>query len=251
MPRTRLRGQLMRMAVTAGLCLSPAAGAHARGVLGLFADETDTPMPAPAAAVARPAERADPNRPVAWVSALRNVGDPAAVLYGYVVAGTRIDLGSQGDITLIWLSPCREESITGGVVTVTPAGPRVSGAPASASRVLSCQPLEQILPGRRPAAQQAVAVNASEPLFLWPSRADGSARVSLMDLATGKPIEIWSAPVYGNAALYPHEAPLINEGKPYLIRATLDDGTVYEAAFSYDPGLRYSNAPINALVMLR
>ncbi len=251
MPRKRLRGRLTRVALAAGLCLSLIAGAQARGLLGLFADETDTAPPPPAADIPDPVETTDPNRPVAWVSALRNVGDPAAVLYGYVTAGTRIDLGHQGEITLTWLSPCREETITGGVVTVTAAGPRVSGAPAPHSRVLSCQPLDLVLPGDRPAARQAVAVNTSEPLFLWPSRADASARVSLMDLATGEPTEVWYATVYGNAAPYPHEAPLLEEHKPYLIRAALEDGTVYQAAFSYDPDLQYSSAPINGLVMLR
>lgn len=249
MSRTRLRGQ--RVGMTVIICLSLTAGVQARGLLGLFADETDAPPPAPAAAADEPAKPVDPDRPVAWISALRGVADPAAMLYGYVKAGTIIDLGTQGEITLTWLSPCREESITGGFVRVTAAGPQVAGAPASSSRALSCQPLDQVLPGARPTARQAVTVNASEPLFLWPSRPDASARVSLLDMATGDPTEVWSATIHGNAAPYPHEAPLLDEGRPYLIRATLDDGAVYEAAFSYDPGLRYSNAPINALVMLR
>lgn len=240
----------MRMAVAAAVCLPPAAGVHARGLLGLFAQEKDTPPPAPLTLAAEPAEPAGPDRPVAWISAVRGVADPAAVPYGYVKAGTRIDLGGEGEITLTWLSPCREESIIGGVVTVTAAGPQVSGASAPLSRVLSCQPLDQVLPGGSPALQ-AVAVNTSEPLFLWPSTHDASARVRLLDMATGSPTEIWAATIHGNAAPYPHEAPLLDEGKPYLIRATRDDGAVYEAAFSYDPGLRYSNAPINALVMLR
>lgn len=249
MPRMRLWGQ--RVGLAGMICVSLAWGADARGLLGLFAGEQDT-APTPPTPVARDLpEPSDPKQPVAWISALRNVADPVAVPYGYVNAGARIDLGSQGEITLTWLSPCREESITGGVVTVTPAGPRVSGAPASHSRVLSCQPLDQVMPGGRPAKPRAVAVNASEPLFLWPPQTGASARVSLMDTAGGESAEVWSATVYGNAAAYPHEAPLLDEGRPYVIRATLDDGTVYEATFSYDPDLRYSNAPINALVMLR
>ncbi len=245
----------MRMAVAAGLCLSLAAAAQGRGLLGLFADETDAPPTAPADVAPDPLGVADPNRPVAWISALRNVGDPAAMLYGYVRAGTRIDLRTKGEITLTWLSPCREESITGGVVTVTAAGPQVSGAPAPNTRALSCQPLYRLLPGEivtlGPAEPQEGAVNAPEPVFQWPSKPDASARLSLMNVAAGDFVEIWSATVHGSPAPYPHEAPPLEEGKPYLIRATLDDGTVYEAKFSYDPGLRYSNAPINALVMLR
>ena len=248
MPRTRLWGQ--RIGVATVLCVSLAGGADARGLLGLFAGEQD-PAPTPPTTVARDLpEPSDHNRPVAWISALRNVADPVAEPYGYVKVGTRIDLGSQGEITLTWLSPCREESITGGVVTVTPAGPRVSGAPASHSRVLSCQPLDQVMPGSGP-TKRPVAVNASEPLFLWPSQPGAPARVSLMDTTGGESVEVWSATVYGNAAAYPHEAPLLDEGRPYMIRATLDDGSVYEATFSFDRDLRYSNAPINALVVLR
>ena len=248
MPRTRLWGQ--RIGVATVLCVSLAGGADARGLLGLFAGEQD-PAPTPPTTVARDLpEPSDHTRPVAWISALRNVADPVAEPYGYVKVGTRIDLGSQGEITLTWLAPCREEIITGGVVTVTPTGPRVSGAPAPHSRALSCQPLDQVLPGIQ-AQQRPVAVNASEPLFLWPSQPGASARVTLVATAGNEPAEVWSATVYGNAAAYPHEAQRIDEGKAYTIRATLDNGTVYEATFSYDPDLRYSNAPINALVLLR
>ena len=243
-----LRGQCIGMA--AMLFLSLASGAQARGLLGLFADEPDAAPPPPAAAVvAESAPPADPNQPIAWISALRGVTDPAAALYAYVTAGTRIDLGTEGEITLTWLSPCREDSVTGGVVTVTPSGPQVSGAPAPHSRVLSCQPLELILPGER--KPEPVAVNAAEPLFAWTPRPEASARLIVMNPAAGDAREVWAANVYGNAAPYPHEAALLEENKPYLVRAIFDDGIVYEATFSIDPGLRYSNAPINAMVMLR
>jgi hypothetical protein len=237
--------------MAAALCLCLAApGVEARGLLGLFADEEiPPPLPRPEAPAA-PAAPADPDPPVAWISALRGVSDPEAALYGFVKAGTRIDLGTDGEITLTWFSPCREESIIGGVVSVTASGPRVSGAPAPSTRALSCQPVEQVLPGHGPPAAQPIAINASEPVFHWPA-APGAARLSLMDITGGMPSEIWSAAVSGGAAAYPHEAPLIEEGRTYLIRAEIDGGTAYEARFSYDPGLRYSNAPINALVMLR
>ncbi len=245
----------LALAVGALLCLAPAA--QARGLLGLFADEPDTPPPMPAVTEAVPP--AEPNRPVAWISALRGVTDPAAQLYAYVAVGTRIDLGTDGELTLTWLSPCREDSIIGGVVTVTPDGPQVSGAPAPNSRALSCQPLALVLPDepaptlhRPPTHTSApVAINTAEPLFAWPPRPGAAARISVTDPALGDGGEIWSAHVGGNAAPYPHEAPRLEEHKPYLARALFDDGVAAEASFSIDPGLRYSNAPINAMVMLR
>ena len=236
------------------LCLGLATAAQARGLLGLFADDPPSVLPAPSAPSPRPAKPDDPpDRPVAWISALRNVDDPAAVLYGYVRAGTRIDLGKDGEITLTWLSPCREEDITGGIVTVTAAGPQVSGAPASRSHVLSCQPLKLVLPEdggpSPPSTRSIVAVNAPEPLFLWP-KAAGSVSLALMDPAEHEAPALWSATVDGGAVAYPHGAPRLEENKPYLIRATLPSGVIYEARFSYDPALRYSSAPINALILL-
>lgn len=247
----------LAIAVAALLCVAPEA--QGRGLLGLFADEPDAAPAMPVAAAAEAAALPPPNRPLAWISALRGVTDPAAQLYGYVSAGTRIDLGAEGELTLTWLSPCREENVIGGVVTVTPNGPQVSGAPAPNSRALSCQPLELVLPDERaptprtPAkrAPAPVAVNAAEPLFAWPPRPGAGARISVTDPALGDGGEIWSAHVDGNAAPYPHEAPRLEEHKPYLARALFDDGVAVEARFSFDPDLRYSNAPINAMVMLR
>ncbi|MGE0666425.1 MAG: hypothetical protein AB7O49_07705 [Sphingomonadales bacterium] len=239
-----------RIGMAAALCLALAGAVHARGLLGLFADEPEAVPVTPAPAAPEPGVNAVPDRPLAWISALRDVSDPAARLYGYVTAGTRIDLGADGEMTLTWLSPCREDSIVGGVVTVTRSGPRVSGAPAPHSRVLSCQPLDLVLPGPG-RGHGPVAVNSSEPLFAWPAARDMPARLRLLDIGAAEPVEVWSATVDGNAAPYPHEAPLIEEGRSYRIESAFEDGTVYAATFSFDPGLRFSNAPINALVMLR
>ena len=245
--------------VALAVCLI-ATPAHARGLLGLFAGEDDVPAPVPVAATQAPIE---PARPVAWVSALRGVTDPAAQLYDYVAAGTTLDLGAQGEITLTYLTPCREESITGGIVRVNAAGPQVSGGPPARSRALSCRPLERLLPGKSPAARMApegpfdpgtwyeVTVNSAEPVFLWDSALGAPAQLAVVDLDAEDPREVWSAKAYSGSASYPHEAPPIQQGRPYLIRATLEDGARYSAVFSYDPDLSYSSAPINALVPLR
>jgi hypothetical protein len=245
--------------IALALCLVTAS-AHARGLLGLFAGEDDVPAPVPAAATPASIE---PGRPVAWVSALRGVTDPAAQLYGYVPAGTMLDLGSHGEITLTWFTPCREESLTSGLVRVTAAGPQPSGGPPSQSRALSCQPIARLLPGDGPAPRMAaegpfdprawyeVPVNSPEPILRWESAPGAQAQISVIDLDADEPHEIWSAKAYSGAASYPHEAAPIQPGRPYLVRATLDDGTGYGAVFSYDPDLSYSNAPINALVLLR
>ncbi|MEN3976105.1 hypothetical protein [Emcibacter sp. SYSU 3D8] len=244
----------MRIAAMA-LCLCLLApDVQARGLLGLFAEEP--PAPAPVAAPApRPAQPAAQDRPVAWISGMRGASGRSAVLYGYVHAGDSIDLGTEGEITLTWLSPCREESIIGGLVSVTATGPQVIGAPASESRALSCQPLELLLPDGLSAspqeAPQAAAINTAEPVFVWPAARAASGRLILMDMAGNEPFEIWSARVTGAAAPYPHDAPPLREGRLYRVSAAIKDGVVYRALFTYDPSLRYSSAPINALVVLR
>ncbi len=246
-------------AITLAVCLI-AAPTQARGLLGLFAGESDLPAPAPVTASPAPI---DPGRPVAWVSALRGVTDPAAQLYGYVNAGTSLDLGAQGEITLTYLSPCREESINGGIVKANAAGPQVSGAPPARSRALSCRPIDRLLPGKSPSPRMSpegpfdprawyeVTINSAEPVFRWDSALGAPAQLAVIDLDAEEPREIWSAKAYSGSAAYPHEAAPIQPGRPYLIRATLDDGARHSAVFSYDPDLSYSSALVNALVPLR
>jgi hypothetical protein len=253
------RAQGLYVLLAAALLLLPATTASSRGVLGLFAGESEPAQPAPTPPPA--AETLPSGRPVAWISGLRGVVDPAAVLYSYVNAGQTIDLGGQGEITLTYLTPCREETIAGGVLRVMPSGPQAGRGSSVRSRALSCRPLAQLLPDA-PASTvpdegpfdrtlwAETAVNAAEPIFRWPAALGDAARLTLTELDGPEPREVWAAKAYSGAALYPEDAPPLQQGRPYLIRAVPDDGAVYEAVFSLDPDLTYSNAPINGLVLL-
>lgn len=252
------RSQGLYVLLAAALLLLPATTASARGLLGLFAGESETARPLPPPA---DAEIVTSGGPVAWISGLRGVVDPSAILYSYVSAGQTIDLGGQGEITLTYLTPCREETIAGGVLRVMPSGPQAGRGSSVRSRALSCRPLPQLLPDA-PVSSVAdegpfdrtlwaeTAVNAAEPVFRWPAGLGDAARLSLTELDDVEPREVWAAKIYSGAARYPEDAPPLQQGRPYLIRAVPDNGAIYEAVFSFDPDLTYSNAPINGLVLL-
>ncbi|MBI1180704.1 MAG: hypothetical protein GC201_09110 [Alphaproteobacteria bacterium] len=256
----RRGGGTALVALALALAASPAS---ARGLLGLLAGDDAAPA-APAAAPPPETEApAASNRPVAWISALRGVVDPSAVLYGYVREDQRIDLGQQGEITLTYLSPCREESVVGGSVVVTRAGTRTGGGSSANSRALSCRPAaDLVLEGNpadrlrregpfRPEAWYEVAINSADPVFRWPAEIGAPAQVEVTELDTPEPRALWDSKAYSGSVLYPEDAPALQQGKPYRVRAVLDGDRSYEAVFSFDPDLGYSNAPVNALVVLR
>jgi hypothetical protein len=243
------------------IVMAASPGVQAHGLLGLFAP--DRPSAPPVAERAEATRPVAPKGPVAWISGLRGVADPAAMLYGYVEAGQTFQLGAQGEMTLTFLSPCHEETVVGGTLTVGADGVRINGGAIPNSRALSCRPVRELLPGTDPASKlpdtgpfrqedwYEVSINSAEPIFRWPASVGDAAQIEVIDLDMTEPASLWSTRAYSGAASYPREAPVLEQGRPYLVRASVGNGPVYEAVFSLDPDLAYSSAPVNGLVLLR
>src|SRR5215472_544801 len=67
-----------------------------------------------AAVLAAPQCLAQSTKPAALIEDVAGV--PGVSAFDYIDIGSRIDLGSEGRITLAYLSECREETIEGGKV---------------------------------------------------------------------------------------------------------------------------------------
>ena len=231
--------------------------ANGRGLLGLFADSEE------AAAIASapdteitppPAVEADA-AVVALVNNLKGTADPAVGRYEFVREGQRIDLGSGGELHITLLSPCREERITGGEVTVTAAGAQSDVTARRQTKGASCRAVgnRTAPPDEGPFRQSdwiETTVNG-RPIFKWAATPVGeTATVTVWSLDDLQPQAIWSAQTPFSYIAYPASAATLVQDLPYRVDVEIPGTPARTTRFSLDFDLNYSRTPLNRMIWL-
>lgn len=241
----------------AAIAVSPTSS-DARGLLGLFAEEKPAPeykMPA-----AQPAGPDKSARPVAFVNSIRGIALPDLQPFDLVYPGQRIELGSSGETNLTFLSPCRNEIITGGTVTLLPTGLESDAQAKLRTEAASCRPFEElpdtahrgaVAPDDGPFQQQnwhEDVVNG-RPVFKWDTMPPGAvASVSVWELDHPEPRAVWETTSPYPYTIYPADAYVLKPGQPYRVAISVPGTQTLQRTFSIDLDLSFSRTPLNQMI---
>jgi hypothetical protein len=182
----------------------------------------------------------------------------------YVFAGQTFSLGPKGVVTLSYLSGCLTEVISGGTVTVSPTGSRVTGGRLQARATPGCHTARPIILANASEAGATVnritpftGVNWDErtlksgpPVFKWDKALGAAVTIRVKDMdKDGQPV-IWQVASTQNWAAYPSTAAPLTPGEPFKAELLVDDKVVASTLFSIDPTLDVSNSVANRVVPL-
>lgn len=183
----------------------------------------------------------------------------------YVYPQQRVSLGKKGKLVLSYLNGCMTETITGGTVTVAPAGSVVAGGKMSRKQE-NCP--KQVVVASTSGASEAGAtanrivtfpgmdwseqiVKSPLPTFKWVG-ATGSTRIEVYAMDNkGNPVKVWSASTPKSYITYPKDARKIEPGMPYLAQVQLGNGAYLTANFSVDQGLDVPDTLVNRVVRIQ
>ncbi len=181
----------------------------------------------------------------------------------YVFAGNTIRLGPKGAVTLSYLSGCLSETITGGVVTVSATGSRVTGGKLQTKAAPNCHPPKPIILASASEAGATVnritpftGVNWDErelksgpPVFKW-DKSLGAVTIRVKDMdKDGQPV-IWEAAASQDWVAYPAKETPLARGAPFKVEAVAGGAVVASALFSINPALDVADNMANRVVPL-
>ena len=183
----------------------------------------------------------------------------------YVFAKQTVALGPKGTMTISYLSGCLSETVTGGTVTIDPAGSRVAGGRLAARPTPGCKAAKPIILANASEAGATVnritpftGVNWEErelkngpPVFKWDAKAvSGVTTLRIKDMdKPGEPV-IWQGPAGADFVTYPATAAKLAPGAPFKAEALAGDRVVASALFSIDPALDVADSLANRVVPL-
>jgi len=197
---------------------------------------------------------------VAIVEDVSNAPNAGVQFMDYVFAGQTVNLGPKGALKLSYLSGCREEEVSGGTVTIDPAGSRVSGGRLKATAPQGCNPPKPVVAASATEAGATVnrvtpfsgqtwyerAIKSPRPAFRWSYAGPVTVQVVFLDK---RPAEIvWQTTADGEHIDYPVNGPALIAGQPYRVDILSNGAVVHTATFSIDPGLDVPDTRANRLV---
>ena len=181
----------------------------------------------------------------------------------YVFAKQSINLGPKGAVTLSFLSGCRTEVITGGVVTVEATGSSVARGKLAERTTPGCKSAKPIILASASEAGATVnritpfsganweerAIKSDKAVFKW-DKALGAVTIRVKDLdKAGEPV-VWQATPSVDWVAYPATSPRLAAGAPYRVEAVSGDKVVASALFSIDVHLDVADNTANRVVPL-
>jgi hypothetical protein len=190
-------------------------------------------------------------------------GTTAVRQMDYVFAKQSINLGPKGVVTLSYLSGCRTEVITGGVVTVEPTGSSVARGKLTERTTPGCKSAKPIILASASEAGATVnritpfsganweerAIKSDKAVFKW-DKALGPVTIRVKDMdKDGDPV-LWQATPAVDWAAYPATSPKLVAGAPYKVEAVSGDKVVASALFSIDAQLDVADNTANRVVPL-
>ena len=190
-------------------------------------------------------------------------GTTAVRQMDYVFAKQSFNLGPKGAVTLSYLSGCTSEVITGGTVTVDPAGSRVVGGRVQTRATPGCRVAKPIVLAS--ASEAGATVNritpftganwderelkSGPPVFKW-DKALGAVTIRVKDMdKDGQPV-IWQAAASDDWVAYPAAQAPLARGEPFKVEAMAGDRVVASALFSINPDLDEADSMANRVVPL-
>jgi hypothetical protein len=193
--------------------------------------------------------------PVAIVESVD--GGLAVAAYDALPAGTRVQLGGDGRVVLIYFASCIRDEVLGGELVVGTTRSRSIGGRIRRS-VTECQATPIRVSASTAegggAAQRAtpfdpsywheVTTSSMNPEFLW---GRGAARFRVVDLDSEKPQVIWEAKKAASSAVYPPEATALVPGRPYRVEAISGGKVVGATVFTVDPNFLPNGSPVQSV----
>ena len=206
------------------------------------------------------------DRPVAFIELIEHAPDSELQSFDYVYNKTQIDLRPGGQVILAYFDTCEVETITGGLVKIKTDGAKLSKGGTSVKHLRPCRTAKTVLSKAAKEAGASVkrvspfqaedwqewALNTFSPLFKWPltNKRKGPVEVKVY-FADAIPRQlVWQASTSNPYLTYPHSAPALIIGMPYIVVVDYAKGKPAEAVFSIDPALELPEGPINRLVPL-
>lgn len=197
------------------------------------------------------------------IAVVEDVAAPASGLQfmDFVFAGQSINLGADGRLTVSYLSGCRSETITGGMVQFSPDGARAVGGTVSATEAPNCETtMAQIDADATEAGAVAVrgsgglfgddgedrVVRSPAPAFRW--LAGGAAEVRVYNIGRVPAQLVWSGQGAAGHIEYPADAPRLDANVPYRVEVRSGGAVIGLARFSVDPTLAVPDTLANRLV---
>ncbi|MGZ3376472.1 MAG: hypothetical protein ACXU8S_07730 [Phenylobacterium sp.] len=189
-------------------------------------------------------------------------GTTAVRQMDYVFAKQSFNLGPKGVVTLSYLSGCMSEVITGGTVTVEPAGSHVVGGRVQTKATPGCRTAKPVILASASEAGATInritpftGVNWDErelksgpPVFKW-DRALGAVTIRVKDMEKDGQV-IWEAAATQDWVAYPAGQAPLPRGEPFKVEAWAGDRLVASALFSINPALDEADTMANRVVPL-